>query len=82
MINPKALEGLLHNVCLTEPVSIQPVICKWTIKKKLQSYNLCMRIMGSTAEVDITLEDAVLIKEAVGGLTPGCFSQIIKLIEG
>ena len=33
MINPKALEGLLHNVCLTEPVSIQPVICKWTMKK-------------------------------------------------
>ena len=51
-------------------------------EKKLQSHNLCMRIMGSTAEVDITLEDAVLIKEAVGGLTPGCFSQIIKLIEG
>ena len=34
-----------------------------------------MRIMGSTAEVDITLEDAVLIKEAVGGLTPGCFHK-------
>lgn len=33
-------------------------------------------------EIDITAEDAVLIKEAVSGLTPGCYSQVVKLIEG
>jgi hypothetical protein len=42
----------------------------------------CMRIMGSDADVDLTSEDAVLIKEAVTGLTPGCYSQIVKQIEG
>ena len=51
-------------------------------EKKLHAYSLCMRIMGSDADVDLTSEDAVLIKEAVTGLTPGCYSQIVKQIEG
>ena len=51
-------------------------------ERKLHAYSLCMRIMGSDADVDLTSEDAVLIKEAVTGLTPGCYSQIVKQIEG
>lgn len=50
-------------------------------EKKLNAYRLCMKIMDSDAEIDITSEDAVLIKEAINGLTPGCFSQIVELIE-
>lgn len=50
-------------------------------EKKLQAYGLCMRIMNSDSEINITSEDAVLIKEAVEGLTPGCYSQIVALIE-
>lgn len=50
-------------------------------EKKLQAYSLCMKIMNSDAAIDITSEDAVLIKEAAGGLTPGCYSQIVELIE-
>lgn len=36
---------------------------------------------GCRREIDITAEDAVIIKEAVSGLTPGCYSQVVKLIE-
>lgn len=50
--------------------------------KKMQAYNLCMRVMNARGGIDITSEEAVLIKEAVSGLTPGCFAQIVKLIEG
>lgn len=49
---------------------------------KLRAYRLCMQIMDAVGEIDITAEDAVLIKEAVSGLTPGCYSQVVKLIEG
>ena len=51
-------------------------------EKKIHAYSLCMRIMDSNTNIELTLEDAVLIKEAVAGLTPGCFSQIVGLIEG
>lgn len=50
--------------------------------KKLRAYRLCMQIMDASGEIDITAEDAVLIKEAVSGLTPGCYSQVVILIEG
>ena len=49
---------------------------------QMQAYNLCMRVMNAHSEIDITAEEAVLIKEAISGLTPGCFAQIVKLIEG
>ena len=50
-------------------------------EKKLNAYRLCMKIMDSESEIDITSEEAVLIKEAIHGLTPGCYSQIVELIE-
>jgi len=40
-----------------------------------------MQIMDAVGEIDITAEDAVQIKEAVSGLTPGCYSQVVQLIE-
>lgn len=51
-------------------------------ERKLRSYRLCMRIMQSGGEITLEAEDAVLVKESVVGLTPGCYSQIVELIDG
>lgn len=50
--------------------------------EKLMAYNLCSRLMSENGNVDITSEEAVLIKTAISNLTPGCFAQIVKAIEG
>lgn len=74
--------GRIVAQCLFNGTSIKPTGNFQTDnEKKLQAYSLCMKIMGSDVEIDMTLEDAVLIKEAVEGLTPGCYSQIVALIE-
>ena len=44
--------------------------------KKLRAYRLCIQIMDADGEIDITAEDAVLIKEAVSGLTPGVIHKL------
>lgn len=49
--------------------------------RKLTSYILCNRIMQSDGPVNLTVEEAALIKEAVETLTPGCYAQIVLLIE-
>lgn len=51
-------------------------------EKKVRSYSLCRRIMESDNEITISAEDAVLIKEVITHLTPGCYSQIVELIDG
>lgn len=69
--------------CLFNGTGIRPSGNQQTdADKKLRAYRLCMQIMDAVGEIDITAEDAVLIKEAVSGLTPGCYSQVVKLIEG
>ena len=69
--------------CLFNGTGIRPSGNQQTdADKKLRAYRLCMQIMDAVGEMDITAEDAVLIKEAVSGLTPGCYSQVVKLIEG
>lgn len=69
--------------CLFNGTGIRPSGNQQTdADKKLRAYRLCMQIMDTVGEIDITAEDAVLIKEAVSGLTPGCYSQVVKLIEG
>lgn len=74
--------GRIVSQCLFNGTSIQPTgNFQVDNEKKLQAYSLCMKIMSSDMEIDITSEDAVLIKESVRGLTPGCYSQIVELIE-
>lgn len=48
---------------------------------KLRAYSLCIRIMQAQGELIIEAEDAVLIKGAVSGLTPGCYAQVVELID-
>ena len=75
--------GRIVAQCLFNGTGIRPSGNQQTdADKKLRAYRLCMQIMDVAEEIDITAEDAVLIKEAVSGLTPGCYSQVVKLIEG
>lgn len=68
--------------CLFNGTGIRPSGNQQTdADKKLRAYRLCMQIMDAVGEIDITAEDAVQIKEAVSGLTPGCYSQVVQLIE-
>ena len=68
--------------CLFNGTGIRPSGNQQTdADKKLRAYRLCMQIMDAEGEIDITAEDAVLIKDGVSGLTPGCYSQVVKLIE-
>ena len=68
--------------CLFNGTGIRPSGNQQTdADKKLRAYRLCMQIMDAVGEIDITAEDAVPIKEAVSGLTPGCYSQVVQLIE-
>lgn len=68
--------------CLFNGTGIRPSGNQQTdADKKLRAYRLCMQIIDAVGEIDITAEDAVLIKEAVSGLTPGCYSQVVQLIE-
>ncbi len=50
--------------------------------RKMRAYKLCMRIIQTEGDLSIEAEDAVLIKESVVSLTPGCYSQIVELIDG
>jgi len=51
-------------------------------ERKLMAYSVCMRIAGTTDPVEITVEEGALIKEAMSYLTPGCYAQVVNLIEG
>lgn len=74
--------GRIISQCLFNGTSIKPSgNIQMDNEKKLQAYGLCIKIMNSDSEINITSEDAVLIKEAIEGLTPGCYSQIVELIE-
>lgn len=48
--------------------------------RKLQAHSLAMRIFNAQ-EIEISTEEAVLIKEAVIHLTPGCYAQVVNIIE-
>lgn len=79
--NPQVI-GHIVAQCLFNGTGIRPSGNMQTDNgKKMRAYHLCMRIMDTGGEVEITSEDAVLIKEAVSGLTPGCYSQVVQLIE-
>ncbi len=50
-------------------------------EKKMRSYLLCRKIMESEGEISLSTEEAVLIKEVITHLTPGCYSQVVQLID-
>jgi len=50
--------------------------------EKLKAYNLSKKINESEGEIEISLEDAVMVKEsALPALNPGGYAQVVALIE-
>lgn len=50
--------------------------------EKIRAYELSLKIYQSSGEIEISLEDAVLIKDAVQVLNAGGYAQVVKLIDG
>ena len=51
-------------------------------EEKLKASNLSNKIYESSGEIEITVEDAVMIKDAVlPALNPGGYAQVVKLVE-
>lgn len=50
-------------------------------EEKIRAYNLSLIIYQSSGAVEITVEDAAMIKEAAQVLNAGGYAQIIHLIE-
>lgn len=48
---------------------------------KLASYRLSLKIAESEGEIDITAEEAVMVKQAASVLTAGAYGQICDLVE-
>ena len=63
------------------------VICWITIdaemvaKQKLASYELYCKISKAKGVVELTAEEAALVKQAAAVLNPGGYGQIVELIE-
>jgi hypothetical protein len=51
-------------------------------EEKLKSYELSLRIYAADADIDITAEEASLIKRGAQILNAAGYAQIHKLIEG
>ena len=51
-------------------------------EEKLRAYDLSLRIYKSDGDMEITAEEAVMIKEAAGVLNPGGYAQVVQLIDG
>lgn len=49
---------------------------------KLTAHSLCMRIIRAKGAIEITTEEATLIKQSVSSLNAGGYAQIVNLIEG
>lgn len=49
---------------------------------KLIAHSLCMKIFSSKGAIEITTEEASLIKQSVSSLNAGGYAQIVNLIEG
>lgn len=49
---------------------------------KMISFNLCNRIYNSEADVEISTEEATLVKQAVSSLNAAGYAQVVLLIEG
>ena len=51
-------------------------------EEKVMAYDLSIRVYKSMEEMEINIEEAAMIKEAVTSLNPGGYVQVINLIEG
>lgn len=51
-------------------------------KQKMDAYLLCMKIAQAAGEVDLTVEEAAMVKMAAASLNPGGYGQVYNLIEG
>lgn len=50
---------------------------------KFKAYQLCHRIFNASDAVDLTAEEALLIKQvSAASLTAGAYGQIVELLEG
>lgn len=50
---------------------------------KFKAYTLCHRIFNASSAVDLTSEEALLIKQvSASSLTAGAYGQIVELLEG
>jgi hypothetical protein bfra3_13550 len=50
-------------------------------KQKLASYELYCKISKAKGVVELTAEEAALVKQAAAVLNPGGYGQIVELIE-
>ena len=50
--------------------------------EKIRAYSLSLKIYQSTGNIEISAEEALMIKEAALVLNPGGYAQIVKLIDG
>lgn len=51
-------------------------------RQKLRAFELYMKIRAAQGEVEITTEEATMIKKMALLLSPGAYGQIHQLIEG
>lgn len=67
---------------ITEALFNHGKVSSATENEKLMAYALCKRIAMSDDEVDITAEEAALIKKVCGqSLTAGGYGQVYEIIE-
>ena len=50
--------------------------------EKIRAYSLSLKIYQSTGNIEISAEEALMIKEAALVLNTGGYAQIVKLIDG
>lgn len=50
--------------------------------EKIRAYSLSLKIYQSTGEIELSAEEALMIKEAALVLNPGGYAQVVKLIDG
>ena len=53
-----------------------------TARKKLEAFELYRKIRDAKGEVEISTEEATLIKKVAQLLSPGAYGQIYNIIEG
>lgn len=51
-------------------------------RNKFNAYKLCQRIVTSSGDIEISPEEAVLIKQVASMSIAGAYAQIVELIDG
>lgn len=50
--------------------------------RKYEAYKLSVRVVASKGAIDLTPEEAVIIKEVASNLPAGGYGQVVDLIDG